>query len=230
MTQPKMITGLYWDVKQGISKRPENIIQEVKRSLEVNPRYRDELTVLAGDFKSASILENEGVHIEKVFDDAPDDIKFDTVHKMKHWMVFWALQKYDEVLWIDWDTICLKWPDEKFWSWCREYNTPKFVFINTYWAVVNCSVYYVNKTWKKQFEDSFSLEVSEPNDELMWKNVLPSDVVKREEYWLKDMALNIWAIKDIPNISQNTYFVHIRDFSLHEPILAHFNNINSRGL
>ncbi len=133
--------------------------------------------VLAGDTWSARRLEGFGLEVARVFDDAPAEIHQDAAHKMKHWMCRWALRTYGEYLWVDWDTVLLRPPDAGFWDWCRAHGTPKFIHIPGYWATVNCGVYYAGAGWAEAMDRSFSAEVAEPNDELLWASVLPTDVV-----------------------------------------------------
>lgn len=125
-------------------------------------------------------------------------------------MVLWAVKTFGEVLWIDWDTINLRPLDQQFWDWCHAYDTPKFVYIPNYWAVVNCSVYYVSEPWAKAMECSFYSHVSEPNDELLWANVLPKNIQSRPEFWWEDRVLNIWTPEECNTTTDRTYFAHVR--------------------
>ena len=63
-------------------------------------------------------------------------------------------------------------------------------------------------------EKSFSAQVEIPNDELLWKSVLPDDVRNRKEFWLNDYVVNIWTEDDFKDVTENTYFLHLKDFSM----------------
>jgi hypothetical protein len=89
---PQIIAGLYSNTKSGINQDVSVIKKEIINSLKVNPWYRDHVRVLAGDCESADFLERNGLKVYKIFNDAPDFIKFDTVHLMKHWMCIWAVK------------------------------------------------------------------------------------------------------------------------------------------
>lgn len=205
-----MIAGLYPYTRSGVTSPPRFTLEEIPMSLEVNPSYREELVVLAGDLESATQLENFGLTVHRVFDDAPDAVKRDTAHKMKHWMCLWALREFGEFLWVDWDTVMLRSPDEGFWDACREERTPKFVWIDDYWATVNCGVYYANGAWADAMERSFEAVVSEPDDELLWASVLPEDVRTRPEFWWGDRVVQIWEERDFGRVSDETYFAHVK--------------------
>ena len=142
-----MIAGLYPYVRGGVVPPPRGTLDEISVSLELNPFYRENLLVLAGDRESASRLEGFGLRVHRVFDDAPDAVRFDAAHKMKHWMCRWALGEFGEFLWVDWDTVLLRPLDDGFWDWCRAHETPKFIYIPEYWATVNCGVYYAGAAW-----------------------------------------------------------------------------------
>ena len=129
---------------------------------------------------------------------------------MKHWMCRWALQEFGEFVWVDWDTVLLRELDEAFFAYCRAGRTPKFIRIPNYWATVNCGVYYACIDWLDAVERSFAAVVSEPNDELLWTSVLPSDVRERAEFWWGERAVNIWDQIDFDLIGSNTYFAHVR--------------------
>jgi hypothetical protein len=207
---PPMIAGLYPYTRQGITHPPKRILTEIRTSLEVNAWYKDNLLVLAGDNASAKQLEAFGLSVYRVFDDAAAEIHYDTAHKMKHWMCLWALREFGEFLWIDWDTIALRKPDEVFWNDCRENDTPKFIYIPNYWATVNCGVYYASSSWQDAMERSFQAVVSEPNDELLWREVLPDDVTERSEFWWGNRVLNILEHTDFSEVTAHTYFVHVK--------------------
>jgi hypothetical protein len=122
-----MIAGLYPYAHGGVVHPPKVTLAEIPVSLATNPSYRDDLLVLAGDKASAAQLDGLGLRVHRVFDDAPSAIRVDAAHKMKHWMCRGALEEFGEFLWVDWDTVFLRRPDDAFWSWCREHGTPKFV-------------------------------------------------------------------------------------------------------
>ena len=63
-------------------------------------------------------------------------------------------------------------------------------------------------------EKSFSAKVSEPNDELLWADVLPKNVRELKDYWLNDLVVNIWDESDFKDVTENTYFLHMKDFSM----------------
>lgn len=211
--QIPMIAGLYPYLRNGIKYPPRVILEEISASLEMNPTYRDNLIVLAGDQDSARKLESFGLTVRRVFDDAPDHINRDTAHKMKHWMCRWALDEFGEFLWVDWDTVMLKKPDELFVNWCRSHGTPKFIHIPNYWATVNCGVYYANRNWIEQMDRSFKSTVGEPNDELLWASVLPENVVDLQEYWFEDLAVNIYREEEMRLVTDRTYFAHVKDIA-----------------
>lgn len=205
-----MIAGLYPYTRDGITHPPRAILEEIPASLEINPSYREELLVLAGDQRSAELLTSFGLRVHRSFEDAPAAIHRDTAHKMKHWMCCWALRELGEFLWVDWDTVLLRPPDEAFWAYCRSHNTPKFIHIPDYWATVNCGVYYASEAWLPALERSFDADVSEPNDELLWASVLPEDVVERGEFWWQDRVVQIWGEEDLPAVTDRAYFAHVK--------------------
>lgn len=185
-------------------------LKEIPLSLEVNPSYRHDLIVLAGDAASARLLEGFGLQVHRVFDDAPADIVRDAAHKMKHWMCRWALRTFGEFLWVDWDTVILRAPDSAFWSWCRHAGTPKFIHIPNYWATVNCGIYYAGKSWLAEMERSFSTGVAEPNDELLWTSVLPPDVCVRPQFWWEQRVVQVWNFDDCKKVTADSYFAHVK--------------------
>ena len=207
---PPMIAGLYSYTRTGITRRPKVTLSEIPISLATNPTYRDDLLVLAGDDVSAARLESFGLRAHRVFNDAPADVRVDAAHKMKHWMCRWALNEFGEFLWVDWDTVLLRRPDENFWAWCRRYRTPKFIHIPGYWATVNCGVYYAGREWAQAMDRSFSASVSEPNDELLWASVLPEDVLDRTEFWWGWRVAQIWSEEDFRLVGPDTYFAHVK--------------------
>ena len=99
-------------------------------------------------------------------------------------MCRWAPQEFGEFLWLDWDTVLLRYPDQSFWEWCRRHGTPKFIHIREYWAIVNRGDYYAGSQWAEAMEHSFHAVVEVPNSELLWDSVLPKDVLDRKEFWL----------------------------------------------
>lgn len=208
-----MIAGLYFYVRGGVRHFPHVTLSEIPRSLEANPWYRDRLLFLAGDGESASLLAAHGVRVHRVFDDAPPDVHHDAAHRMKHWMCLWALRTFGEFLWVDWDTVALRQPDEEFWSFCRAEGTPRFIRIPGYWATVNCGIYYCGAAWTDRMERSFSAPVHVPNDELLWRSVLPDDVTERPEFWWGERIVNVWTEGDFGRISPRTVFAHVRDLS-----------------
>lgn len=213
MSTIPIIAGLYRRTQCGRNPIPYKILNEIKSSLKINGWYKDEFLFLAGDTASARDLEAFGLEVYRVFDDAPMSIMRDAVQKMKHWMCYWAIRQFGEVVWVDWDTISLRQPDQQFWDWCHAHDTPKFVYIPNYWATVNSSVYYAPVSWAEAMERSFRVEVSKPNDELLWAAVLPSDVRERPEYWWGKRAVNIWTPEECKDVDEQTYFAHVRYFS-----------------
>lgn len=213
-----MIAGLYPYTRAGITHPPKFTLAEIPISLKVNPLYRENLLILAGDELSAQQLSEFGLQVYRVFDDAPAEVHHDTAHKMKHWMCLWALREFGEFLWVDWDTVMLRPPDEIFWNYCRSSRTPKFVWIDNYWATVNCGIYYACKEWIPAMEQSFRAKVSEPNDELLWQSVLPSDVRQRPEYWWGEHIVQVWNEADFESITPQTYFAHVRHLEWAEAI------------
>lgn len=205
-----MIAGLYPYTRGGVSHPPVVTLAEIPACLQINPSYRQWLTVLAGDEASARHLEGFGLRVARVFDDAPVDVKRDAAHKMKHWMCRWALDEFGECLWVDWDTVCLRPPDEAFAQWTRRSGTPRFIRIPGYWATVNCGVYYAPGTWGQAMDRSFSAEVSEPNDELLWTSVLPHDVRDRAAFWWGDRVVHVEREADIERVTPNTVFAHVK--------------------
>lgn len=217
---PAVIAGLYNASRSGVDRVPEKTLAEIPQSLAVNPEYRRKVTVLAGDREAASQLHEFGLQVYHVFDDVPESIRRDSVHLMKHWMCLWAVKKFGEILWVDWDTVCLRWPDREFWGWCRRHGTPKFVWVPDYWATVNCGVYYVSATWARAMEGSFSAEVDEPNDELLWRSILPKDVRSRKEFWFGDRVVHVWTDHSLTRVSARTCFAHVKDFSFVPGLLS----------
>jgi hypothetical protein len=210
------ISGLYNHQRCGIKdyKKTQSIIVELSESLKLNQWYKSQLVCYADSKEMAKILTKQGCYVHKIFDNAPHDIIFDAVHKMKHWMVLNALKEFKHIIWLDWDTYNIKPLDDIFFDKCFNSNKPKFTRIDNYWAGVNCSVYYANYHSIKLMENSFTAEVEEPNDELLWKSVLPHNVRDIKDYWFDDYVINIWDAMDFNLITNNTYFLHLKDFSM----------------
>ena len=209
MTLP-MIAGLYPYARGGVVRRPTVTLKEIPQSLEVNPIYRESLHVLAGDRTSADHLSSFGLSVTRIFDDAPPTVQRDAAHKMKHWMCRWALAEFGEFLWVDWDTVCLRPPDEAFAAWVRASATPRFIRIPDYWATVNCGVYYTPDTWAAAMDESFGALVSEPNDELLWSSVLPSDVRDRDSFWWGPKVVHVEREADLKLVTPDTWFAHVK--------------------
>ena len=207
---PPMIAGLYPYCRSGIPRPPVVTLAEIPRCLEVNPWYRDELVVLAGDHASRLQLESFGLGVHRVFDDAPEAIQRDAAHKMKHWMCLWALREFGEFLWVDWDTVCLRRPDDEFWASARDGGNPRFIRIPNYWATVNCGVYYAPGAWAEAMDRSFQAAVEEPNDELLWRSVLPDDVRDRPGFWWGNRVVHVETKADFSAVSAETSFVHVK--------------------
>jgi hypothetical protein len=206
-----MIAGYYPYRRGGVTHPPRSILTEIPQSLVVNPSYATDLLILAGDAHAAEVLEGFGLKVVHQFNDAPEAVHNDSAHKMKHWMCLWALERFSEFLWIDWDTVLLQPPDAAFWEWCRYKSTPKFLKIPNYWATVNCGVYYANADWLPAMRTSFAAEVSEPNDELLWASVLPANVRELEHFWWQGRVENVWSKSDFASIGANTYFAHVHE-------------------
>jgi hypothetical protein len=206
-----MIAGLYPYTRGGVSSPPKFTLAEIPASLATNPSHRQDLLVLAGDRASARRLEAFGLRVHRSFDDAPTAIHANAAHLMKHWMCRWALRQFGEFLWVDWDVVVLRRPDEAFWAWCRAHGTPKFIRIPGYWAGVNCGVYYAGQAWADAMDRSFDAVVSEPNDELLWRSVLPPDIHQRDEFWWDPRAVNVWTPDERTLVTDQTYFVHVRN-------------------
>lgn len=218
MSVPPLIAGLYPYTRGGATSPPRVTLAEIPESLRVNRWYRDRLVVLAGDRASADQLRGFGLRPTRVFDDSPPEVQRDAAHKMKHWMCRWALREFGEFLWVDWDTVSLKEPDEAFWARCRSTPTPRFIRIPGYWATVNCGVYYAPSSWAKAMDASFEAVVEEPNDELLWRAVLPRDVMERPEFWWDEEAVHVQAPRDFHRVTGTTYFAHVKQLGWAEAI------------
>ena len=213
-----MIAGLYPYTRNGVTSPPKNTLREIPISLQINPEYQKILLVLAGDSESSKQLTSFGLQVHRTFDDAPPEVHRDAAHKMKHWMCLWALREFGEFLWIDWDTVLLRYPDQAFWEYCRRWRTPKFVRIPGYWATVNCGVYYACHNWLSAMERSFHTIVSEPNDELLWASILPRDIDERGEFWWGKRVVDIWSEKEFNKIEPGSYLAHVRDLNWAESL------------
>lgn len=213
---PLLITGLFSKKTIDSEKISQKILSEVQSSLHINEWYKEKLVFLAGDSYAAKALENLGLKVHRVFDDAPDFILEEPVFRMKHWMVYQMLQDHNEVIWIDWDTISIKPLDANFFRFCRKHKTPKFVYIPGYHAIVNCSIYYVHQNWLSVMEKSFNNPTSEPNDELMWLSVLPKQIRKKKEFWWGDYVVNVWLEDECSWVTPNTYFAHVKTFDYYK--------------
>lgn len=205
-----MIAGLYPYTRGGVTHPPVVTLREIPASLEVNPLYRERLIVLAGDTPSADHLRSFGLDVRRVFDDAPAAVRRDAAHKMKHWMCRWALAELGEFLWVDWDTVCIRPPDESFAGWARASGTPRFIRIPDYWATVNCGVYYAPGSWAGAMDESFDAVISEPNDELLWRSVLPDNVTDRPEFWWGERVVHVERPEDITQVTGATFFAHVK--------------------
>lgn len=208
------ISGLYRNIRGGKEDSSEIIKQEIRDSLRINPHYKQQLVCFADCNQNAEFLRDEGCYVHRILDDAPQEIVFDTKHKMKHWIMYNAVKEFKNVLWIDWDTYNRKLIDTNFLDFCFSNPLPKFTWIRNYWAIVNCAVYYLNESSLDIMEKSFSAKVSEPNDELLWADVLPQNVKELKDYWLNDLVVNIWDESDFKDVTENTYFLHMKDFSM----------------
>lgn len=208
------VAGLYYYIRNGHSIFPNKIVSELKQSVILNPWYKENLVCYADSRQMANILISEGVYVHKIFDDAPSSIIYDAAHKMKHWIMFNAVKEFHDVVWIDWDTYLLKPIDKNFIEYCFKTLNPKFTYIKNYWATVNCSIYYLNESYIETMERSFYSKVSEPNDELLWKSVLPENIISLKEFWLEDMVINIWDNQDFQLITDKTYFLHLKNFEM----------------
>ena len=214
--------GLYPYTRGGVTTTSPRILLEIDASLRINRWEEEGVLFLAGDEWAAGELHARGLPVTHIFTDAPAAIHRDAAHKMKHWMCLWALREFGEFLWVDWDVICLQRPDVPFWDWARSFETPKFIFIPNYWATVNCAVYYACATWADIMEESFVAEVSQPNDELLWSTILPTDVTTRIEFWWDNRVFNIWNKPDYSLMNANAYFCHVRNFNDVEKIKGLF--------
>ena len=215
---PPLIAGLYFYCRDGSRSFPGMTLSEIEQSLRVNPSYREQLVIYAGDRESAGLLSQHGLRVHRVLDDAPPAVHRDAAHKMKHWMCLQALEEFGEFLWVDWDTVLLRDLDTAFWEWCRTAGTPKFIRIDNYWATVNCGVYYCPAGWRGALIESFGAQVERPNDELLWRTVLPADVVERPEFWWNGRVENIWSEDEFSRLVPHSYFAHVKELAWAESL------------
>ncbi|WP_038031246.1 hypothetical protein [Thermonema rossianum] len=101
------VSGLYFYRRNGKVSYPDKVIQEIDKSLQLNYWYRQELIFYADTKEMAKVLSDKGLYVHKVFDDAPNEIKFNAAHKMKHWIILNAVKEFNDVVWLDWDTYSL---------------------------------------------------------------------------------------------------------------------------
>jgi hypothetical protein len=89
----------------------------------------------------------------------------------------------------------------------------------------------VNDKWVEKMDQSLHNSVSEPNDELLWKTILPKDVLNKGEYWWGDRAQNIWTKAEFSRITTNTYFAHVRNLQWAGEIRDHYKLLtnNKKG-
>ena len=224
-----LIAGLYPYTRGGVTQPPVVTLQEIPASLRVNPRYRERLQVLAGDHVSAAHLERLGLKVRRVFDDAPEWVHHDAAHLMKHWMCRWALTEFGECLWVDWDTVCLREPDAELSIRVRSSKSPRFIRIPNYRATVNCGVYYAHASWAVAMERSFEATVSEPNDELLWREVLPADVTERPEFWWSTEAVHVETFDQVALVQPDSYFAHVKRLDWAGAIRVRANRAPSGG-
>jgi hypothetical protein len=209
--KPPFIAGLYQYCRAGRCRPPTKTLEEITLSLRANPGYSDMLTVLSGNHHCTAALSQLGLKVTKTFEDAPAFVKANSAHLMKHWMCIWALREYGEFIWVDWDTLMTREPQDDFYDYCREHQTPKFIRIKHYWATVNCGVYYAPHTWLDQMTAGLEANLSEPNDELCWATVLPKNVVSDSRFWWGDRVINVWNKEDMKAVPAAACFLHVRD-------------------
>lgn len=215
--------GMYKYKRNGIEYMPYKTMQEVVQWIIFNKSFIDnhEILLYAGDIFSYTYLRSKGFENIMLCDNAPKVVIENSAHYMKFWFIYKALQKYDEIIWLDWDTYIIRHPDLKFFEWERSGDKPKFVYIRGYKPVVNTSVLYVNQKNRKLLEKAVKLmEITwPPNDELLWKKILPKNITSMKDYWWFDLVLNIWEMSDLEKITRNTYILHIRSYDLLRRIL-----------
>ncbi len=214
MNDITFVSGLYRNIVSGKLHQSDDVKEEVRESLRINPHYGKQFVCYADTKESADYLREQGCRVHRILDDAPSSVVFDTKHKMKQWIMYNAAREFGNVVWVDWDTYNVRHVDSSFVEYCLRTCNPKFTRINKYWATVNCSVYYLSDQSLDIMRKSFSAKVDDPNDELMWRAVLPCNVSERPEYWLGERAVNIWVEGDFQQVTANTYFLHLKDFSM----------------
>jgi hypothetical protein len=62
-------------------------------------------------------------------------------------------------------------------------------------------------------ERSFSAPVSIPNDELLWRSILPERVTELPQYWWGERVVNVWTEAEFSRVSSRTVFAHIGNLS-----------------
>ena len=67
-------------------------------------------------------------------------------------------------------------------------------------------------------ERSLSAPVDLPNDELLWRSVLPERVTEHPGFWWGDRVVNGWTEADFGRVSPRTVFAHVRDLSWAAPL------------
>ena len=112
--KPPFIAGLYQYCRDGRCRQPTKTLEEIALRLRANPGYCDMLTVLSGDRHCTAELSKLGLKVTKTFHDAPAFVKANAAHLMKHWMCIWALREFGEFIWVDWDTLMVKEPQNDF--------------------------------------------------------------------------------------------------------------------
>ncbi|GBE55522.1 hypothetical protein BMS3Bbin15_01698 [archaeon BMS3Bbin15] len=223
-TTPVIISGLFRDTRQRGDMTPYKTLAEIKSCLKLNPQYGEELIFFAADDWCAKKLSSLGLYVEKIMDDAPQIARIEANTRMKFWMCNWALEEFGEYLWVDWDAICLKWPDNQFWKTVRKSGNPKFTYIRNYWARVNCAVHYASSKLG-DLREYVGIPLEEPNDELIWMKILSEKGIFDDDIWLNEMTVNIWLEKDLDLITPNTYFAHVRNVELGEHSIQKYREV-----
>lgn len=141
-----MIAGLCPYARGGVARPPLVTLQEIPVSLAVNPSYRSQLIVLAGDATSA----------------------------------------LGEFLWVDWDTVCVRDPDEELASFVRATATPRFIGIPGHWATVNGGVYDAHASWTDAMDES-----------------LP-------DFWWGARAVHVESEEQISWVTSAAWFAHVK--------------------
>ncbi|MEZ4468942.1 MAG: hypothetical protein R3F43_32050 [bacterium] len=94
-------------------------------------------------------------------------------------------------MWVDWDTVLVRPPDEAFLGGLPARQHPE---VHPHSRLLGdgelrCLLRFAPMAPRDGAESD--AQVSEPNDELLWASVLPSDVQDREEFWWGDRAVQI---------------------------------------